>query len=138
MVIPLVIIILLVILAITERELAETTAELQENLKNKVAMEAMIKEPIRGNAETTAKTANKLNLTNGQLVVVYRILSGACLIGLIVVTVHDVSKILSEGFGHTGGILSLSFACMCYAGWHWFMLKLSLVKGRLEDVSDKE
>lgn len=97
-----------------------------------------MKQPKSCNAETTAKAANKLHLTNGQLVVVYGVLSGACLIGLIVVTVHNVSRILSEGFGHTGGMLSLAFACMCYVGWYWFMLKLSLVKGRLEEVRDKE
>lgn len=138
MVIPLVIIALLVILVITEIKLNETIEKFRENLKDKEAMGAALEEPTTGNAENTETTENKLHLTNGQLVVIYGILSGACLIGLIVATVQNVSKILSEGFGHTGGMLSIAFACVCYVGWYCFALKLSLVKGKLKKVSSKE
>lgn len=119
-------------------------SEVSEQTEEKEILEEAITEPLAEdhlNENTNAKqkkTEGELDLSNEQLEVVYRVFSGASFIGMIFITIHIVSRVLSTGLHPVDGILSLIFFGLCSSLWLKYTVKMNDVQRILKQEETKE
>lgn len=132
-----------------EKEIEEenkncNSSEVSEQTEEKEILEEAITEPLAEdhlNENTNAKqkeTEGELDLSNEQLEVVYRVFSGASFIGMIFITIHIVSRVLSTGLHPVDGILSLIFFSLCSSLWLKYTVKMNDVQRNLKQEETKE
>lgn len=119
-------------------------SEDSEQIEKKEILEESLTEPLAEdhlNENTNAKqkeAEGELDLSNEQLEFFYRMFSGASFIGMIFITIHIVSRVLSTGLRPIDGILSLIFFGLCSSLWLKYTIKTNDVQRILKQEETKE